>query len=113
MQHTFRDALVGVWCLSWHPGSDDVCLEPLDAVVRNNLVSDASRRKAVLAVLGHADDDRLTLEDPMTGDLQGLDARAWSEHMRLARKLGWTPTWFPVGLESAERWHWLVHEGGD
>jgi hypothetical protein len=108
---TFRDASIGVWCLSWHPSTDDVCFEPLASVIRNNLVACDGQRKGVLMLLGHRDDDMLALIDPTHDDLHGVAPRPMCQSFRIARMMGWAPAWYPVGIESAERWEWMMAEG--
>ncbi len=108
---TFRDASIGVWCLSWHPGTDDVRFEPLSVVIRNNLVALEGQHKGVLMLVGHHDRDMLTLTETAQGDLHGAEVGDVCQSFRIAREQGWTPAWYPVGIESAERWEWMMLEG--
>lgn len=105
---TFRDASIGVWCISWHPASDDVRLEPLVAVLRNNRVAQAGQHKALLAVLGHEDGDMLGL-----CDVQGLEHHGMSPTQACAAyrdcwQGGLLPAFYPLCIESRERWHWML-----
>ncbi len=104
----FREAVVGVWCLSWHPATDDVCFEPLSSVLRNNLVAFEGQHKAVLMIVGHQLSDILTLTDAQGDELHGQDAGQACEGFRELQRRGWAPTYYPVSIESAERWAWLV-----
>jgi hypothetical protein len=108
MDNTFRDACIGVWCLSWHPATDDVRLETLSAVLRNNRVAWPGQHKAVLAVFGHLGGDMLALQDLDGAEHHGLTPEQACRTFRLQRHLGITPAFFPVTIESAERWHWLM-----
>lgn len=105
---TFRDALIGVWCLSWHPATDDVRLESLSAVLRNNRVAWPGQHKAVLAVLGHLPGDMLALHDQDSGEHHGLSPEQACGTFVLQRHMGMAPAFYPVAIESAERWRWLT-----
>jgi hypothetical protein len=106
--NTFRDASVGVWCLSWHPWSDDVCFEPLSSVLANNKVAFHGQQKAVLAVLGHHPQDMMALTDEAQSEHHGLSVEATCASFRDCLRLGLMPTSFPVSVDSQERWRWLV-----
>jgi len=106
--NTFRDASVGVWCLSWHPWSDDVCFEPLSSVLANNKVAFHGQQKAVLAVMGHHPHDMMALADEAQSEHHGMRVEAACASFRDCYSLGLMPTSFPLSVESAERWRWLV-----
>jgi hypothetical protein len=108
MDNTFRDACIGVWCLSWHPATDDVRLETLSAVVRNNRVAWPGQHKAVLAVFGHLPGDVIALHEPDSDEHHGLTPAQACSVFRLHRRMGLAPAFYPVAIESAERWHWLM-----
>lgn len=108
MDNTFRDACIGVWCLSWHPATDDVRLETLSAVLRNNRVAWPGHHKAVLAVFGHIEGDMLALHDADSDEHHGLTPEQACRAFRLQRRMGLAPAFFPVTIESAERWRWLT-----
>ena len=105
---TFRDASVGVWCLSWHPWSDDVCFEPLRGVLANNKVAFHGHQKAVLATLGHHPQDMMALTDEAQSEHHGLTVEDACATFRDCMQLGLVPTSFPVSVDSLERWRWLV-----
>lgn len=105
---TFRDAHIGVWCLSWHPATDDVRLETLSAVLRNNRAAWPGHHKAVLAIFGHQGGDMLALQDEDSDEHHGLSPEQACATFRLQRQIGLAPAFYPVTIESAERWHWLM-----
>jgi hypothetical protein len=106
----FREATLGVWCLSWHPATDDLRFEMLSSVLRNNLVAFEGRHKAVLMIVGHQSDDVITFTDAQGQELHSVPAMQACEGIRALQRLGWPPAYFPVSIESAERWAWLVQD---
>ncbi len=104
----FREATQGVWCLSWHPATDDFRFEALSSVLRNNLVAFEGRHKAVLMVFGHHPDDMVTFTDAQGLEFHSLPAHQAFDGLGVLWRKGWTPAYFPVSLESAERWAWLL-----
>lgn len=106
----FREAIAGVWCLSWHPGTDDVRFEALSSVLRNNLVAFEGHHKAILMIVGHERTDMMTLADAQGQELHGLDADKACEGFREFKRRGWLPAYYPASIESAERWAWLVQD---
>jgi len=105
---TFRNASIGVWCLSWHPWSDDVCFERLDTVLANNRVALHGQQKAVLALLGHQPGDMMALTDDGQSEHHGMAAQDATRTFQLCRQLGVVPTYFPISFDSVERWRWLI-----
>jgi hypothetical protein len=105
---TFRNASLGVWCLSWHPWSDDVCFERLDSVLANNRVARHGQQKAVLAVLGHQPGDMMVLTDDGQNEHHGLSAQDATRTFQVCRQQGLLPTYFPISLDCVERWRWLI-----
>jgi hypothetical protein len=106
----FREAVVGVWCISWHPATDDVRFETLSSVLRNNLVAFEGRHKAILMIVGQHHGDKLTLTDEQGAEHHGVDADKVCEGFRELRRRGWAPAYYPVSIESAERWAWLIQD---
>jgi hypothetical protein len=106
----FREATLGVWCLSWHPATDDLRFEMLSSVLRNNLVAFEGRHKAVLMIVGHQPDEVITFTDAQGQELHSLRASEACKGMRELQDWGWAPIYFPVSFESAERWSWLVQD---
>jgi len=107
---TFRNASIGVWCLSWHPWSDDVCFERLDTVLANNRVALHGQQKAVLALLGHQPGDMMALTDDGQSEHHGMAAQDATRTFQLCRQLGVVPTYFPISFDSVERWRWLIED---
>ena len=105
---TFRDASIGVWCLSWHPATDDVRFEALATVLRYNRLAPPGEHKAVLMLAGHHPGDVMALHESILDEHHGLDAEQACRSYRLHRALGLAPAYFPVCIESAERWQWMM-----
>lgn len=105
---TFREASIGVWCLSWHPWSDDVRFERLTSVLANNRVALQGQQKAVLMVLGHQQQDMMALTDDRQAEHHGVLAHHACSTFQLCRELGMVPAYFPVSFDSEERWRWLM-----
>lgn len=106
----FREAVVGVWCLSWHPATDDVRFETLSSVLRNNLVAFEGQHKAILMIVGHQPDDVLTFTDAHGQEHHGISAALACKGFCELRRRDWAPAYYPVSIESAERWAWLVQD---
>ncbi len=105
---TFRDAVQGVWCISWHPDSDDLRFESLASVLANNRVAFPGQHKGVLWVFGHDLADMMALVDDGGADHHGMRVSQACSLYRTFRAQGLTPQWFPMAAESDERWRWLV-----
>lgn len=105
---TFRDASIGVWCISWHPPSGDLVLERLRSVLRNNLLASEGQHKAVLLLLGHVEGDMLGLRDASASEHHGMTADEACRTYADCWRHGLTPGFFPVCIESPERWRWML-----
>ena len=105
---TFRDACVGVWCISWHPWSDDVRFESLHTVLANNRVALQGQQKAVLRIFGHQPQDMMALTDDRQDEHHGMSVTQVCATFRACRQLGIIPRFFPVSVDSPERWRWLI-----